>query len=104
MIFLDTQNRENEAIIVLGKIYDFDRLEDEVALLTAQSEQDRQKRADVRYGHVFKSKEIRLAFLAGAGLQVKVNSEILLLQNITFLVLKLVRLRRHKPFSTHLIQ
>jgi SP family myo-inositol transporter-like MFS transporter 13 len=55
---------------VLGKIYDFDRLEDEVALLTAQSEQDRQKRDDVSYAHVFKSKEIRLAFLAGAGLQV----------------------------------
>lgn len=67
--WLYINNRENEAIIVLGKIYDFDRLEDEVALLTAQSEQDRQKRADVRYGHVFKSKEIRLAFLAGAGLQ-----------------------------------
>jgi SP family myo-inositol transporter-like MFS transporter 13 len=64
------QNRESEAILVLGKIYDFDRLEDEIALLTAQSEQDRQKRDDVSYAHVFKSKEIRLAFLAGAGLQV----------------------------------
>ncbi|AES63093.1 sugar porter (SP) family MFS transporter [Medicago truncatula] len=51
--WLYINNRENEAIIVLGKIYDFDRLEDEVALLTAQSEQD----------------QIRLAFLAGAGLQ-----------------------------------
>ncbi|MCH99329.1 inositol transporter 1-like, partial [Trifolium medium] len=67
--WLYINNRESEAIIVLGKIYDFDRLDDEVALLTAQSEQDRQKRDDVSYGHVFKSKEIRLAFLAGAGLQ-----------------------------------
>ncbi|WJX21778.1 Integrin alpha chain-like protein (Alpha-int1) [Trifolium repens] len=67
--WLYINNRESEAILVLGKIYDFDRLEDEVALLTAQSEQDRQKRDDVSYAHVFKSKEIRLAFLAGAGLQ-----------------------------------
>jgi hypothetical protein len=81
------QNRESEAILVLGKIYDFDRLEDEVALLTAQSEQDRQKRDDVSYGHVFKSKEIRLAFLAGAGLQVKINLEIPLLQNTTIIFL-----------------
>lgn len=72
------QSRENDAVIVLGKIYGFDRLEDEVALLTAQSQQDRRKRDDVGLWHVFKSKEIRLAFLAGAGLQVKVNLEILL--------------------------
>ncbi|XP_058774510.1 inositol transporter 1-like [Vicia villosa] len=67
--WLYINNRENDAIIVLGKIYDSDRLEDEVALLTAQSEQDRRKRDDVRFRHVFKSKEIRLAFLAGGGLQ-----------------------------------
>lgn len=63
------QSRENDAVIVLGKIYGFDRLEDEVALLTAQSQQDCQKRDNVGLWHVFKSKEIRLAFLAGAGLQ-----------------------------------
>lgn len=75
-ILLNVQNRENEAISVLSKIYDLDRLEDEVALITAQSEQDRQKRDEARFKDVFKSKEIRLAFLAGAGLQVKVNIKI----------------------------
>ncbi|RDY03900.1 Inositol transporter 1 [Mucuna pruriens] len=67
--WLFVKNRKEEAIAVLAKIYDFDRLEDEVALLTTQSEQDRQRRDDIRYRDVFKSKEIRLAFLAGAGLQ-----------------------------------
>ncbi|KAJ1385836.1 Sugar/inositol transporter [Sesbania bispinosa] len=62
-------NRKNEAITVLAKIYDFARLEDEVASLTIQSEQDSQKRDDIRFWDVFKSKEIRLAFLAGGGLQ-----------------------------------
>ncbi|KAK7310320.1 hypothetical protein RJT34_07766 [Clitoria ternatea] len=66
--WLFSKNRKEEAITVLANIYDFDRLEDEVALLTTQSEQDHQKR-DIRYLDVFKSKEIRLAFLAGAGLQ-----------------------------------
>ncbi|KAI5402098.1 inositol transporter 1 [Lathyrus oleraceus] len=67
--WLYINSRENDAVIVLGKIYGFDRLEDEVALLTAQSQQDRRKRDNVGLWHVFKSKEIRLAFLAGAGLQ-----------------------------------
>lgn len=80
------QSRENEAVIVLGKIYGFDRLEDEVALLTAQSQQDRRKRDNVGLWHVFKSKEIRLAFLAGAGLQVKVNLEILFRLGINLLL------------------
>jgi len=56
---------------VLAKIYDFARLEDEVNLLTTQSEKDCQRRDGIRYWDVFKSKEIRLAFLAGAGLQVR---------------------------------
>ncbi|KAL2563646.1 hypothetical protein AAZV13_20G203600 [Glycine max] len=64
-----TQNRKEEAITVLAKIYDFARLEDEVNLLTTQSEKDCQRRDGIRYWDVFKSKEIRLAFLAGAGLQ-----------------------------------
>lgn len=64
------QNRKSEAVTVLANIYDFDRLEDEVALLETQSEEDSQKRDDARLGDVFKSKEIRLAFLAGGGLQV----------------------------------
>jgi len=70
-LLFHAQNREEEAITVLAKIYDFARLEDEVNLLTAQSERDHQRRDNVRYRDVFKSKEIRLAFLAGAGLQVR---------------------------------
>lgn len=68
------QNREEEAITVLAKIYDFARLEDEVNLLTTQSERDHQRGDNIRYRDVFKSKEIRLAFLAGAGLQVRKTS------------------------------
>lgn len=68
--FICVQNRKNEAVDVLSKIYDVARLEDEVDFLTAQSEQDRQKRSNVRFTDVFKSKEIRLAFLVGGGLLV----------------------------------
>lgn len=68
---LHVQNREKEAIDVLAKIYDIARLEDEIASLSAQSEEDRHKRDDIRFWDVFKSKEIRLAFLAGGGLQVR---------------------------------
>ncbi|XP_057424542.1 inositol transporter 1-like isoform X1 [Lotus japonicus] len=67
--WLFIKNREDEAIAVLTRIYDFDRLEDEVSSITTQLEQDPQKRDDIRYLDVFKSKEIRLAFLAGGGLQ-----------------------------------
>ena len=67
------QNRKNEAVDVLSKIYDFARLEDEVDFLTAQSEQERQKRNNIKLTDVFKSKEIRIAFLVGAGLQVANN-------------------------------
>lgn len=64
------QNRKNEAVDVLSKIYDIDRLEDEVDFLTALSEQERQRRKNIKFGDVFRSKEVRLAFLVGAGLQV----------------------------------
>ncbi|XP_027364839.1 inositol transporter 1-like [Abrus precatorius] len=67
--WLFIKNRKNEAVDVLSKIYDFARLEDEVDFLTSQSEQERQRRKNIRFGDVFKSKEIRLAFLVGAGLQ-----------------------------------
>uniref|UniRef100_A0A803Q6X9 Major facilitator superfamily (MFS) profile domain-containing protein n=1 Tax=Cannabis sativa TaxID=3483 RepID=A0A803Q6X9_CANSA len=43
--------------------------EDEVEYLNSQLEEERQKKRDVRYLDVFRRKEIRLAFLAGAGLQ-----------------------------------
>ncbi|KAK7270047.1 hypothetical protein RIF29_22922 [Crotalaria pallida] len=67
--WLFMKNRQKEAITVLTKIYDFARLEDEVAALTDQLEQEQQKRSDKGPLDVFKSKEIRLAFLAGGGLQ-----------------------------------
>lgn len=55
---------------MLIKIYNYERLEDEVDYLTNLAEQERQKRKQVRYTDVFKSKEIRAAFFVGAGLQV----------------------------------
>lgn len=70
--YLNVQNERSKAIAVLSKIYDIARLEDEIDYLTAQLEEEDQKRSDVRWMDVFKSKEIRLAFLAGAGLQVRV--------------------------------
>lgn len=59
---------KNKAIAVLAKIYDLARLEDEVDHLAAAEEEERQKK-NARIRDVFKTKEIRLAFLAGAGLQ-----------------------------------
>lgn len=65
------QDRKDEAISVLSKIYDVARLEDEIDYLNAQLEEEHQKKKDASYWDVFKTKEMRLAFLAGAGLQVK---------------------------------
>ncbi|MED6120375.1 Integrin alpha chain-like protein (Alpha-int1), variant 2 [Stylosanthes scabra] len=67
--WLFLKNRKDEAVTVLAKIYDYERLEDEVDYLTALSEQDRQKRKNIRYADVFRSKEIRIAFFVGGGLQ-----------------------------------
>ncbi|CAN0858058.1 Inositol transporter 1 [Linum grandiflorum] len=64
--WLYIKNDETKAISVLAKIYDMDRLEDEIEDLSAASKDDRNR---VTYFDVFKTKEIRLAFLAGAGLQ-----------------------------------
>lgn len=64
------QNRRNEAVSVLTKIYNYERLEDEVDYLTNLAEQESQKRKQIKYTDVFKSKEIRAAFFVGAGLQV----------------------------------
>ncbi|KAJ4840372.1 Integrin alpha chain-like protein (Alpha-int1) [Turnera subulata] len=58
-----------EAILVLSKIYDIARLEDEIDHLAAAADEDKARKSEVRYLDVFKFKEIRLAFLAGAGLQ-----------------------------------
>lgn len=68
--WLFIKNRKNEAVHVLSNIYDFARLEDEVDFLTTQSDQERQRRNSIKFGDVFKSKEIKLALLVGAGLQV----------------------------------
>lgn len=73
IFYLNVQNDKSKAISVLSKIYDFARLEDEIDYLTAQVEEERQKRANVRYLDVFRIKEIRLAFVVGAGLQVRVK-------------------------------
>ncbi|WCJ41392.1 inositol transporter 1 [Euphorbia peplus] len=67
--WLFMKDEKDEAVMVLAKIYDLARLEDEVDHLSAAAEADRQKKNTVRYIDVFKSKEMRLAFLAGAGLQ-----------------------------------
>uniref|UniRef100_A0A1D1XDD2 Putative inositol transporter 1 n=2 Tax=Anthurium amnicola TaxID=1678845 RepID=A0A1D1XDD2_9ARAE len=58
-----------EAVSVLAKIYDPYRLEEEIGLLSMASKTDIQPKNSVGYLDVFKSKEIRLAFFAGAGLQ-----------------------------------
>ncbi|KAK8619535.1 hypothetical protein V6N13_133491 [Hibiscus sabdariffa] len=67
--WLFMKNEKDKAIAVLSKIYDIARLEDEVDHLTAAEEEERQRKKTVRYLDVFRTKEIRLAFLAGAGLQ-----------------------------------
>ncbi|PIA29730.1 hypothetical protein AQUCO_05800082v1 [Aquilegia coerulea] len=66
--WLYMKNEKSKAIIVLAKIYDTDRLEEEIDQLSVALEEEDQKNA-VKYWDVFKTKEIRLAFLAGAGLQ-----------------------------------
>ncbi|KFK35168.1 hypothetical protein AALP_AA5G248600, partial [Arabis alpina] len=58
-----------ESIQVLAKIYDISRLQDEIDHLSATAEEERVKKRTVGYLDVFRSKEIRLAFIAGAGLQ-----------------------------------
>ena len=73
IFYLNVQNDKSKAISVLSKIYDFSRLEDEIDYLTAQVEEERQKRANIRYMDVFRIKQIRLAFVVGAGLQVRVE-------------------------------
>lgn len=64
------QKEKTEAISVLAKIYDSSRLEKEIEELASALEEERQRTNAVSYWDVFRVKEIRLAFLAGAGLQV----------------------------------
>ncbi|CAA7050460.1 unnamed protein product [Microthlaspi erraticum] len=67
--WLFMKNRKSEAIQVLTKMYDVSRLEDEIDDLSAAEEEERLRKRTVGYLDVFRSKEMRLAFFAGAGLQ-----------------------------------
>ncbi|XVF41354.1 hypothetical protein PTKIN_Ptkin01aG0273500 [Pterospermum kingtungense] len=58
-----------KAIAVLSKIYDIAQFGDEVDHFSAALEEEWQRKRTIRYLDVFRTKEIRLAFLAGAGLQ-----------------------------------
>uniref|UniRef100_A0A0D9W6L2 Major facilitator superfamily (MFS) profile domain-containing protein n=1 Tax=Leersia perrieri TaxID=77586 RepID=A0A0D9W6L2_9ORYZ len=63
------KDEKAKAISVLEKIYDSDRLEEEVELLASSSMHEFQSEGTGSYLDIFKSKELRLAFFAGAGLQ-----------------------------------
>lgn len=67
--WLYMKNEKSKAITVLSKIYDPDRLKTEIDQLSTALEEEQQREETVRYWDVFKVKEIRLAFIAGAGLQ-----------------------------------
>jgi len=54
---------------VLSKIYSSPRLEDEIAILEELLEQELKSEVKVKYSDVFTKKEIRSAFICGAGLQ-----------------------------------
>uniref|UniRef100_A0A5B7B2L1 Putative inositol transporter 1 n=2 Tax=Davidia involucrata TaxID=16924 RepID=A0A5B7B2L1_DAVIN len=60
---------KSDAIDVLSKIYGPYRLEEEIDQLSTALEEEKRRKNAVRYWDVFTLKEIRLAFLAGAGLQ-----------------------------------
>ncbi|XP_027338179.1 inositol transporter 1-like [Abrus precatorius] len=59
------KNRTREAVFVLGNIYDQERQRHEVECLG----KERKKLKNIRYRDVFRSKEIKIAFFVGAGLQ-----------------------------------
>nr|KAJ0208189.1 hypothetical protein LSAT_V11C500272710 [Lactuca sativa] len=84
---LKRQRSSSEAIDMLSKIYDADRLEDELQKFSAALDEEPRNRNSVRYHDVFKIKEIRLAFVAGAGLQ----------------FIKMLRRYRSHPTTTKLI-
>ncbi|KAF3337907.1 sugar transporter protein [Carex littledalei] len=67
--WLYMKDKKSKAVAVLKKIYDSNRLQEEIDQLEAASKQVSQFGKAVSYLDVFKSKEIRLAFFTGAGLQ-----------------------------------
>ncbi|MED6110708.1 hypothetical protein PIB30_045346 [Stylosanthes scabra] len=79
-----TKNRKEVAANVMSKIYQSPRLEDEIEILESHLTKEQENKVKVKYSDVFKLKEIRVAFICGAGLQAfqqltvpwTVNSEI----------------------------
>ncbi|CAH9062218.1 unnamed protein product [Cuscuta epithymum] len=67
--WLYMKNDKSKATVVLSKIYDPYRLEEEIDQLATALEEESFRKKSVRYTDVFKSKKLRLAFFAGAGLQ-----------------------------------
>lgn len=69
-MYHEYQGEKAKAVAVLSKIHDPFRLEDEVDNLAAAAEEERtKKKASV--WDVFGNKEMRLAFMVGGGLQVR---------------------------------
>ncbi|XP_047066066.1 inositol transporter 1 [Lolium rigidum] len=67
--WLYRKDEKAKAIAVLEQIYDSDRLDEEVDLLASSSMHEFQSNCTGSYLDIFRSKELRLAFCAGAGLQ-----------------------------------
>uniref|UniRef100_A0A7N0TUG3 Major facilitator superfamily (MFS) profile domain-containing protein n=1 Tax=Kalanchoe fedtschenkoi TaxID=63787 RepID=A0A7N0TUG3_KALFE len=67
--WLYMKDEKIKAVAVLSKIYDPDRLDEEVEQLSTALEEERARKVAVAWLDVFRVKEIRIAFLAGAGLQ-----------------------------------
>lgn len=89
------QKRKSEAIVVLSKIYDPLRLEEEIDQLSVALEEERQRKTSVSYWDVVKKKEIRLAFLAGAGLQVRLRLQ----ENVNFYILVQLRVGNWQVYA-----
>lgn len=65
------QNKQVEAVAVLEKLYDPDSLKNEIEQLSAEVEKEfEQNKSKIGFLDLFKTTEIRLALLAGIGLQV----------------------------------
>ncbi|KAI4963939.1 hypothetical protein ZWY2020_008648 [Hordeum vulgare] len=67
--WLYRKDEKAKAIAVLEQIYDSGRLEEEVDLLASASMHEFQSNCTGSYLDIFRLKELRLAFFAGAGLQ-----------------------------------